>query len=93
MNVTTPLELVLALAGLIVSLAPLLEPRLTVFAATGLDCASSKVTVMVAVVVPFAVSVLAVDAIFEIVGLTAPVLKVTVGVVDKTTPSVVSVAV
>ena len=48
---------------------------------------------MVAVVVPFAVRVLAVEAIVEIVGLTAPVLNVTVGVVDKITPSVESVAV
>ena len=50
-------------------------------------------TVTVAVVVPFALIELGLELNIEMVGLTAPDPKVTVGVVAKVSESVVSVAV
>ena len=48
---------------------------------------------MIDVEVPFAVNALDAVEIVDRVGLTAPVLKITLGVVDNTTPSVESLAV
>jgi len=93
MKVATPLALEVAEAGEIVSLAPRLEVRVTVFPEAGFEFASSNVTVTVEVEVPFAVSADAVEVTVEILGLTEPVLKVKTGALVKTIVSVVSVAV
>ena len=93
MKVTTPVALEAPEAADTVSLTPRLEVRVTVFPEIGFDCASRRVMVIAAVEVPFAVSELAVEMTVETVGLIAPVVNATVGVVESTTLSVVSVAV
>ena len=79
MKVTTPKVLEVPDAAEMVSFVVLLEARVTVFPETGLEFASSKVTVIVEVVVPLAAILEALAVIVERVGLGGPQLKVTVG--------------
>jgi hypothetical protein len=77
----------------IVSVTPREELRLTVLPATGLPLASNSVTVIVEVATPSAVTVAGLADTVEVVGDTAPAVKVTAAVWVMVMVSVVSVAV
>ena len=92
-KVTTPKLVEVPEAAEIVSFEPRLELRLTALPATGLLFASTRVTVMVDVVVPFEAMFVKLADTFESVGLTAPEVKVTAWVEVRVKLSVVFLAV
>ena len=77
---TTPLALDVPDAAEIVSVAPRLEARVTVFPETGLEFTSLRVTVSVEVVDPFAVTDIGLAAKVLCAAVTPPAVKVTVAV-------------
>ena len=91
-KVTTPLALDAPLAAEMVEL-PVPCDRLTVLPLTGLLFASSKVTVMVEVVEPSAVTEVGLALTVDLLPLTAPAVKVTCAVCVIVMVSVVSFAV
>ena len=79
-KVTTPKELEAPEAAEIVSVAPRLDARVTVFPETGFPFTSFRVTVMVEVAVPFATTEVGEAATVDCAAVTGPAVKVTVAV-------------
>ena len=92
-KVTTPEPSDTPDAAEMVSVAPRLEARVTVFPATGLELASFRVTVMVEVVVPSAVMEVGLATTVDWAAVGVPAANVTVAVCVIVIVSVVSVAV
>jgi hypothetical protein len=91
-KVTFPVALEVPEAAPIVVLAGV-EARLTVLPATGLPSTSIRVTVMVLVAVPFAVTLAGLAATLELLGETVPFANTIVTVEGRVRLLVVSVAV
>jgi hypothetical protein len=91
--VVCPLAFVTAAGCPIVSVAPREEASVTLLPATGLPLTSRKVTVIVELATPSAVTVVGVAVTVEVAADTAPTVNVTAAVCVTTMASVVSVAV
>jgi hypothetical protein len=83
---------VVPLAGVATEWVPLFPASVTVLPFSGLLFASSSVTVMVDVAVPFAVTLNGLAVTDELLTLTTPSVKVTVAFVETVILSVTSVA-
>ena len=92
-KVTTPEPSEAPEAAEIVSVAPRLEARVTVFPATGLELASLSVTVIVEVVLPSATTEAGLALTVDWAAVGVPAAKVTVAVCVISRVSVESVAV
>lgn len=92
-KVTTPEALDAPDATEIASLAPRLEVSVTVFPETGLELPSFKVTVIVDIAVPFAVTDVGEELIVLTVPLTAPTVPVAVNVAGVGMPETLAVTV